>query len=45
VTDRSSFATTGTHVLQITNHGVHEWSVVPGLPDTGGQNVYVNQFT
>lgn len=34
-----------THVLQITNHGVHEWNVVPGLPDTGGQNVYVNQFT
>jgi glycosyltransferase involved in cell wall biosynthesis len=33
------------HVLQITNHGVHEWQVVPGLPDTGGQNVYVNQFT
>ena len=33
------------HVLQITNHGVHEWHVVPGLPDTGGQNVYVNQFT
>ena len=34
-----------THVLMITNHGVHEWAVVPGLPDTGGQNVYVNQFT
>jgi glycosyltransferase involved in cell wall biosynthesis len=34
-----------THVLMITNHGVHEWDVVPGLPDTGGQNVYVNQFT
>lgn len=34
-----------THILQITNHGVHEWKVVPGLPDTGGQNVYVNQFT
>jgi len=33
------------HVLQITNHGVHEWQVLPGLPDTGGQNVYVNQFT
>jgi hypothetical protein len=29
----------------ITNHGVHEWEVTPGLPDTGGQNVYVNQFT
>ena len=34
-----------THVLQLTNHGVHEWKVVPGMPDTGGQNVYVNQFT
>lgn len=33
------------HVLMITNHGVHQWQVVPGLPDTGGQNVYVNQFT
>jgi len=39
------FARSGrTHVLMITNHGVHEWKVVPGLPDTGGQNVYVNQF-
>lgn len=34
-----------THVLMITNHGVHEWNVIPGMPDTGGQNVYVNQFT
>lgn len=34
-----------THVLMVTNHGVHEWHVVPGLTDTGGQNVYVNQFT
>ena len=33
------------HILMITNHGVHQWDVVPGLPDTGGQNVYVNQFT
>jgi len=33
------------HILMITNHGVHEWGVVPGLPDTGGQNVFVNQFT
>jgi glycosyltransferase involved in cell wall biosynthesis len=40
-----SFASDGTHVLMITNHGVHEWIVTPGLPDTGGQNVYVNQFT
>jgi glycosyltransferase involved in cell wall biosynthesis len=29
----------------ITNHGLHEWRVIPGLPDTGGQNVFVNQFT
>ena len=33
------------HILMITNHGVHEWQVVPGLQDTGGQNVFVNQFT
>lgn len=29
----------------LTTHGVHEWKVVPGLQDTGGQNVYVNQFS
>lgn len=33
------------HILMITNHGIHEWDVVPGLPDTGGQNVFVNQFS
>ena len=33
------------HVLMITNHGIHQWNVVPGLPDTGGQNVFVNQLT
>ncbi|MCP4540771.1 MAG: glycosyltransferase family 1 protein [Chloroflexi bacterium] len=33
------------HILMITNHGVHQWRVVPGLPDTGGQNVFVNRFT
>ncbi len=33
------------HVLMITNHGVHEWEIAPGLPDTGGQNVFVNRFT
>jgi glycosyltransferase involved in cell wall biosynthesis len=32
-------------VLMITNHGIHQWRVIPGLPDTGGQNVFVNQFT
>jgi len=26
-------------------HGVHEWQVVPGLQDTGGQNVFVNQLS
>jgi len=33
------------HVLMVTNHGVHQWDVVPGLPDTGGQNMFVNMFT
>lgn len=33
------------HILMITNHGIHQWDVVPGLPDTGGQDVYVNQLT
>jgi len=33
------------HILMITNHGVHQWKIIPGLPDTGGQNVFVNQFT
>ena len=33
------------HILMITNHGIHQWEVVPGLPDTGGQNVFVNQFS
>lgn len=29
----------------ITNHGVHEWRITAGLPDTGGQNVYVNDLS
>jgi mannosylfructose-phosphate synthase len=33
------------HILMISNHGLHEWQVVPGLPDTGGQNIFVNQFS
>jgi len=33
------------HVLMITNHGIHQWEIIPGQPDTGGQNVFVNQFT
>jgi glycosyltransferase involved in cell wall biosynthesis len=33
------------HILQITNHGLHQWDVIPGLPDTGGQNIFVNEFS
>ena len=33
------------HILMITNHGIHQWEIIPGLPDTGGQNVFVNDFT
>ena len=33
------------HILMVTNHGVHEFEVIAGLPDTGGQNVFVNQFS
>ncbi len=33
------------HILMITKHGIHEWNIIPGLTDTGGQNVFVNQFT
>jgi hypothetical protein len=33
------------HILMITNHGIHEWDPQPGLPDTGGQNLYVNQLS
>jgi mannosylfructose-phosphate synthase len=33
------------HILQITNHGLHQWDVIPGMPDTGGQNVFVNEFS
>ncbi len=42
---RAFLASRAKHVLMITNHGVHQWQVVPGLPDTGGQNVFVNRFT
>ncbi|MEJ2411890.1 MAG: glycosyltransferase [Anaerolineales bacterium] len=38
-------ASNQTHILMLTVHGVHEWDVVPGLEDTGGQNVFVNQFS
>ena len=33
------------HILMITNHGIHQWQIVPGLPDTGGQNVFVNHLS
>ncbi|MFW6414321.1 MAG: glycosyltransferase [Verrucomicrobiota bacterium] len=33
------------HILMLTNHGMHKWKYIPGLPDTGGQNVFVNQLT
>lgn len=33
------------HLLMLTIHGIHQWEVLPGLPDTGGQNVFVNQFS
>ncbi len=33
------------HVLMMTPHGIHSWDVQPGLPDTGGQNIFVNQLS
>ncbi|WP_211314286.1 glycosyltransferase [Pelolinea submarina] len=36
---------TRAHILMITNHGMHHWNIIPGLPDTGGQNVFVNEFS
>ncbi len=42
---RAFAASSRPHILMITNHGVHEWQVIPGLTDTGGQNVFVNQFS
>lgn len=33
------------HILMITNHGLHQWNIIPGLPDTGGQNIFVNLFS
>ena len=41
---RAFLASPKKHLLMITNHGIHQWQVVPGLPDTGGQNIFVNQF-
>lgn len=42
---RSFLSSDKGHILMISNHGIHQWNIVPGLPDTGGQNVYVNQFS
>ncbi|MGD2165155.1 MAG: glycosyltransferase [Anaerolineae bacterium] len=42
---RAFLSSTRKHILMITNHGIHQWRIIPGLPDTGGQNVFVNQFT
>jgi len=42
---RDFLASDRKHVLMITNHGIHQWRIIPGLPDTGGQNVFVNQFS
>lgn len=33
------------HIVMISSHGIHQWEVIPGLPDTGGQNVFINQFS
>ncbi len=33
------------HIVMITNHGIHQWRIIPGLADTGGQNVFVNNMT
>ena len=43
--EKKFFTAKKPHILMITNHGLHHWEVIPGLPDTGGQNVFVNQFT
>jgi len=31
-------------VLLVTWHGIHELEIFPGLPDTGGQNIYVENM-
>ncbi|MGA9533312.1 MAG: glycosyltransferase [Anaerolineales bacterium] len=41
---RQFLASERPHIVMISNHGVHEWRIVPGLPDTGGQVVFVNEF-
>lgn len=33
------------YCVTVTNHGVHEFDLDAGAPDTGGQNVFVNQMS
>ena len=42
---RAFLAAPRDQVLMITNHGIHQWEIMPGLPDTGGQNVFVNRVS
>ena len=43
-TEKAFFNSNRKHVVNITNHGIHEWELTPGLQDTGGQNIFVNEF-
>ena len=42
--EKAFFNSKRKHVVNITNHGIHEWELTPGLQDTGGQNIFVNEF-
>ena len=42
--EKAFFNSTRKHIVNITNHGIHEWELTPGLQDTGGQNIFVNEF-
>jgi glycosyltransferase involved in cell wall biosynthesis len=33
------------HILMLSTHGLHDWNLIPGLQDTGGQNVFINQLS
>jgi mannosylfructose-phosphate synthase len=33
------------HILMLSTHGIHQQEIIPGLPDTGGQNLFVNQLS
>ncbi len=43
-TERSTHVENMKDVLLITWHGIHELDIFPGLPDTGGQNIYVQNM-